>query len=399
MILNSSRSSEVIHAGLYYPPDSLKTIMCLRGRDLIYQRCQTHNIPYKQTGKLVVARKDQVSYIEMLHRKSFQLKLPKHTLLNRPDLPTMLLSGEEARQMEPDLSSDIVASLWSPMTGIVDSHSFMKSLEKDVQDSEGGQVVCGTKVVRVDPYRKSTKAYSVPDIDVAEDGWVVQTSSQGESYTILARNLINAAGLGSTLVLNAILPREERITMYFAKGSYASYSGSGTSKISHLIYPCPETDPKIHSIESLGTHLTLDLQGKIRFGPDLEWIDLPEADAKGDEDDIDFWTKKLIPDDSRLPVMQGAVTSYLPGVALEGLQPDYCGIRPKLIPPGGGFQDFLLRTEYPSMDAQRKRSCVMISLLGIESPGLTSSLAIAERLVEGISSGNRYTNDVKVKNI
>lgn len=397
MSLNSSRNSGVIHAGFFYPPESLKTLMCLRGRDLMYQRCKAHSIPYKQTGKLVVARKDQVSYIEKLHKKSVELKTPRHTLPNGGSvLPTKLLSGEEAREMEPDLSSDIVASLWSPLTGIVDSHCFMKSLEKDIQGSEGGQVVCGTEVVRVDPYRKSTKAYTVPDIDAAEDGWVVQTSSKGESYTILARNLINAAGLGSTLVLNAVLPREERIAMYFAKGSYASYtSGSGTSKISHLIYPCPETDPKIHSFESLGTHLTLDLQGKIRFGPDLEWIDLPEADMKGDEDDNDFWTKHLIPNDSRLSIMQRAVTNYLPGVTLEGLQPDYCGIRPKLIPPGGGFQDFLLRTEYPSIDAQRDQSCSMISLLGIESPGLTSSLAIAEQLVEGMFSGN----DVKIKNI
>jgi L-2-hydroxyglutarate oxidase LhgO len=293
----------------------------------------------------------------------------------------MLLSEEETRETEPNLSPDIVASLWSPLTGIVDSHSFMESLEKDIQDSEGGQLVYGTKVVRIDPYKKSGMTHSVPDVNAAEDGWVVQTSSRGELYAILARNLINASGLGSTLVLNSILPREKRIPLYYARGSYASYHGPGASNISHLIYPCPETGPNVHSLESLGTHLTLDLQGKIRFGPDLEWIDPLEAETKGDEDDGDFWMKRLVPDDSRLAEMHKAVTNYLPGVTLEGLQPDYCGIRPKLIPPDGGFQDFLIRTDYPSPDAERNKSCAMVSMLGIESPGLTSCLAIAERVI------------------
>ncbi len=302
-------------------------------------------------------------------RKFLGLKAPRHFPPNGgPVLPIKLLSGDETREMEPDLSPNIVASLWSPMTGIVDSHSLMSSLEKDIQDSEGGQLVYGTKVIRVDPYKKSTRTHSVPDIVAAEDGWVVQTSSRGELYAILARNLINASGLASTLVLNSIMPREKRIPMYFARGSYASYHGPGTANISHLIYPCPETGPSVHSLESLGTHLTLDLQGKIRFGPDLEWLDPLEADIKSDEDDIDFWMKRLVPDDSRLPAMHLAVTNYLPGVALQGLQPDYCGIRPKLIPPGGGFQDFLIRRDYPSKDAERNRSCAMVSLLGIESP-------------------------------
>ena len=383
--MNSSRNSEVIHAGLYYPHQSLKTSLCLRGRDLMYQRCETYNIPYKQTGKLVVARRDQQSYIEKLYKKSLELNIPRRAFPNGgPILPTKLLSEEETREMEPNLGPDIIASLWSPMTGIVDSHSFMENLEKDIQDSEGGELVYGTKVVRVDPYKKSTKAHSVPDIDATEDGWVVQTSSQEGSYAVLTRNLINAAGLGSTLILNSILPQEKRVPLYFAKGSYASYRGPGTSCISHLIYPCPESRHNVHSFQSLGVHLTLDLQGKIRFGPDLEWLDPPEADIKEDEDDFDFWMKRLVPDDSRLTDMHRAVKNYLPGVTLEGFQPDYCGIRPKLIPPSGGFQDFTIRTDYPSIDAERSRTCAMISLLGIESPGLTSCLAISEYVIEDV---------------
>ncbi|KAF8974737.1 NAD dehydrogenase [Flammula alnicola] len=384
----SSRNSEVIHSGLYYPPASLKTRVCLRGRDLMYERCKAYNIPYKQVGKLVVATKDQRPYVEGLHAKSLKLDWPAHspTAGAREDLvlPTRLLSREEIREMDPDLSEDIVAALWCPKTGIVDSHSFMESLEKDILDSEGGELVFASEVVRIDPYRKSAAAEGGAGVMAAEDGWVVQAASEGEGYAILARNLINATGLSSAMVLNSFLPREKRIPMLYARGSYASYHGPGVSNVKHLIYPCPHTGTNTHAFESLGTHLTLDLRGKIRFGPDIEWIDPSESEIKGTEDDADFWTKHLIPDDTRLPDIHQAVTSYLPGVALEGLQPDYVGIRPKLIPPGGGFQDFLIRTDYPSADAERNHDNLMVSLLGIESPGLTSSLAIAEMVVEDV---------------
>ncbi|KDR83478.1 hypothetical protein GALMADRAFT_55409 [Galerina marginata CBS 339.88] len=384
----SSRNSEVIHSGLYYPLDSLKTSLCLRGRDLMYERCKAHNIPYKQTGKLVVATADQRPYLEGLHAKSLKLKWPAHSPAAAQSdrvLPTKLLSEDELREMEPDLSKDIVSALWCPKTGIVDSHSFMDSLEKDIIESEGGELVFATQVVRLDAYNKSRSAESTPDINAVEDGWVVQTTSEGgEGYAMLARNIINASGLSSVMVLNSLLPKEKRIPMFYARGSYASYHGPGASSVSHLIYPCPYTGRNAHAFESLGTHLTLDLQGKIRFGPDIEWMDLPTSEVKGTENDSDFWTKKLIPDESRLPDMHKAVTSYLPGVTFDGLQSDYVGIRPKLIPPGGGFQDFLFRMDYPNVDAQRNHRNPMISLLGIESPGLTSSLAIAEMVVEDV---------------
>lgn len=351
----------------------------------MYERCKAYNIPYKQTGKLVVAKREQRSYIENLHAKSLKLKWPLHSSprsANDLVLPTTLVSADELREREPDLSRDIVAGLWCPQTGIVDSHSFMESLEKDIQEFEGGELVYATNVVRIDPYKKSEAAEGVPDVAAVEDGWVVQAASaDGESYAVLARNLINASGLSSTLVLNNILPKDKRIPMYWARGSYASYHGPGVSNVKHLIYPCPQVGPNAHGFESLGTHLTLDLQGKIRFGPDIEWIDPPKSELTNTEDDAEFWSRKLVPDDSRLPEMHEAVTSYLPGVTLEGLQPDYVGIRPKLIPPGGGFQDFVIRTDYPSDDAMKAKSGGMISLLGIESPGLTGSLAIAELVV------------------
>jgi len=333
----------------------------------------------------VVARHDQRAYIEKLHTKSFNLRWPSHSLAKPQTenvLPTELLSGEQAREMEPDLSDEIVAALWCPLTGIVDSHAFMESLQLDISESEGGELVLATDVVRVDPYRRPSQG---SNLDV--EGWVVQAtdgSKNIEGYAILARTLINASGLSGALVLNSILSKDERIPMYYARGSYASYHGPGASHVSHLIYPCPETGPNAHAFESLGTHLTLDLQGKIRFGPDIEWMSPPASVDNESEDDGDFWMRNLIPDDSRLRDMHHAVATYLPGVQLHGLQPDYVGIRPKLIPSGGGFQDFVLRVDYPGLDAERNRRCPMISLLGIESPGLTSSLALAEIVVQDI---------------
>lgn len=377
-----------VFLGLYYPPESLKTSLCLRGRDLMYERCNAHNIPYKQVGKLVVATEAQRAYIEGLHAKSLKLKWPAPSS-NKGDrdvvLPTTILSKREVKEKEPDLSDEIVAALWAPKTGIVDSHAFMESLERDIMESEGGELVFSTRVVRLDPFKSSAAAAAVPDVIAKEEGWVVQMTADGEeNVAVLARNVINASGLSSAMVLNSLLSAEYRIPMFYARGSYASYSGLGVANVKHLLYPCPQTGPNAHAFESLGTHLTLDLHGKIRFGPDIEWIDPPNNQLTGTEDDCEFWTKKLVPDESRLPDIHRAVTSYLPGVLQDGLQPDYVGVRPKLIPPGGGFQDFIFRTDYPSAGAARNHRNLMVSLLGIESPGLTSSLAIAEKVVEDV---------------
>lgn len=275
--------------------------------------------------------------------------------------------------MEPSLSPSITAALWSPETGIVDSHSLMQSLERDILDSPGSELVYSTRVVRVDPEK---------------DGWAVQTvtADSDQSDTFLVKTLINASGLSANLVLNSLLPAEKRIPIYFAKGSYATYHGHNIRGVSHLIYPCPNVGGQgKFSFASLGTHLTLDLQGKIKFGPDIEWIPPPEPTPDGEVED--YWRQHLVPDDSpeKMQEVHHAIASYLPGVELKGLSADYVGIRPKLIPPGGGFQDFVLRTDYPATflggDADSRRA-PMISLLGIESPGLTSSLAIAERVVD-----------------
>lgn len=371
--------------GLYYPPQSLKTKLCLRGRDLMYKRCKTYNVPHEQVGKLVVAKEFQRDYICKLHAKSLKLGNKED---GSPILPTVLLSNDAVRQMEPDLSKHIIAALWCPMTGIIDSHSFMESLEKDIIDSENGELVYSTRVVRVDASVRSLVA-ATPDLVSPEDGWVVQvvTGDAEEGDALLARTVINSSGLSSSLILNALLPDDCQIPMYYARGSYASYHGPGVGSVKRLIYPCPDTGPNAHGFQSLGTHLTLDLRGKVRFGPDIEWIEPPPEPIHDRlEDEADFWMKHLAPDESRLPEMYEAVIDYLPNIELAGLQPDYCGVRPKLVPPWGGFQDFLFRSDFPT--GTRKGRNPMLSLLNIESPGLTSSLAIAEHVVENILHRN-----------
>ncbi|KAF4602390.1 hypothetical protein EYR40_005595 [Pleurotus pulmonarius] len=380
----SSRNSEVIHAGLYYPPDSLKTKACLVGRQLLYELCDRNGIAYKKTGKLVVATKDQRPYIEGLHAKAQKFQWPTFASAQRPTntvLPTRLLDSSELHEMQPGLSKELTAALWSPETGIIDSHGLMETLEKEILDSDGGEVVVSTRVVRIDP--------NTPSPTSPRQGWVVQmvTGDATEGDAVLAKTVINSSGLSGPFLLNSLLPKKQRIPMYYARGSYASYHGPGISNISHLIYPCPETGPNAHAFQSLGTHLTLDLQGKVRFGPDIEWLSPASRTDDGErredflegEESIDFWKEHLVPNESRIAEMHAAVSQYLPGVTIDGMQPDYVGVRPKLVPPAGGFQDFVIRADYPS---NVKGNCPMISLLGIESPGLTSSLALGKMVAE-----------------
>ncbi|KAL1732765.1 FAD dependent oxidoreductase [Schizophyllum commune] len=381
----SSRNSEVVHSGLYYPPDSLKTRLCLRGRDLLYEHCEANDIPFRRTGKLVVAHKDQLDYIQALHAKAQNLRWPAtyaraaehHFAGKGPVLPVELFSGAQARELEPDLSPAIAGALWVPATGIVDSHELMQSLERDVDDAENGALVYSTAVTRIDRQ--------------PGEGWVVQTASAGagpeDATALLARTVVNAGGLTAPLILNAIVPESARIPMYFARGSYASYKGPGVAAVRHLIYPCPEVNrgKGAAAFQSLGTHLTMDLANRIKFGPDLEWLDpLVGEDGVESEDAADFWQRHLVPNDARLDEMYQAVTRYLPGVERDGFQPDYVGIRPKIAGPGAGFQDFMIRADYPG---EQEKVNPMVSLLGIESPGLTSSLALAEYVVDGVLGG------------
>ncbi|KAK1829027.1 FAD dependent oxidoreductase [Podospora conica] len=330
----SSRNSEVIHAGIYYPRGSLKTALCVRGKDLLYAFCAQHSIPHRCCGKWIVAQNEtQHAALSRIHA----------FCTNDIHVPVRWVSPAEAARREPAVRAD-AAILESPTTGIIDSHTLMLTLLGHFEDA-GGTLALNSAVTSIAPLSTPSAPGSA--------GWALTVGDT----TITADTLVNAAGLGSVAVHNMIVPPgPRRMTMYYAKGNYFSY-GSSHPKVSTLVYPAPEPGGG-----GLGTHLTLDLAGRMRFGPDVEWVDSPD---------------RLEVTESRLGETVAAVKAYLPGLDETQLRPDYAGIRPKLaregaVAGGKGFVDFVVREE----DGYEG----WVNLLAIESPGLTSCLAIAERV-------------------
>jgi L-2-hydroxyglutarate oxidase LhgO len=318
--VTSSRNSEVIHAGIYYPAGSWMARMCVAGKHALYRYCDEHGIPYKNCGKLIVATaSDETAKLAAIR---------SHAEANGvADMQT--LSGEAARALEPALKCD--AALLSPSTGIIDSHAYMLSLRGEAEDF-GAAFAFHTPIIRA-------KA-SLGRIEI---------EAGGASPMMLACDLlINAAGLSAPAVARAIegMPIEKIPSAYLAKGNY--FSCSARAPFSRLIYPVPEPG-------GLGVHLTLDMAGQARFGPDVEWIET-----------IDYAV-----DPARAARFYPAIRKYWPTLPDGALMPSYSGIRPKIVPPTVARQDFLMQgpTEHGVAG--------LINLFGIESPGLTSSLAIA----------------------
>ncbi|CAM0142246.1 hypothetical protein VKS41_002272 [Umbelopsis sp. WA50703] len=326
----SSRNSEVIHAGLYYPEDSLKTQLCIKGKNMLYELLERTTIPYKKVGKWVVAEdEEQTAYIKSLHEKS-----------KRIGVPTFFMTSEEAYKEEPEILAHSV--LVSPTTGIIDSHSFMEYLETEI-GNHNGDVALGSQV-------KSIRAAETLG------GYLIEIATPPTTDTptlVLAKHVFNAAGLHADKIANMLMP--DAYKLYYAKGQYFGYRKK--SPVSRLIYPCPEKN-----LAGLGTHLTLDMSGRCKFGPDIAYIDSLDDYSVQD-------------DDLKLNQFVAAVKKYFPKVDQSSLYPDYAGIRPKLAAPGGSFQDFVIKEE---SQAGYKN---FYNLIGIESPGLTSSLAIAEHVV------------------
>ncbi|KAJ5758046.1 uncharacterized protein N7511_006740 [Penicillium nucicola] len=334
---NPSQSNQVIHAGLYYPASSLKTSLCIQGRDLLYDLCKKNNIPHRNTKKWIVAQTpDQWAAALKIHAHSQSL-----------NAPTRPIGQAEAQAREPDVKAD-AGILESETTGIVDSHSLMTYLQGSFEE-RGGDIAFKTRVTAVEAVDGGKGGYRLTAV----------SGEDGSETTITVETLVNSAGHGACEISNMLLPAERHFVPHYAKGTYFSYAAS-RPRTNVLVYPV--TMP---GTGGLGTHLTLDMGGRIRFGPDVEWVDAADD---------------LVPSAARLEMALPEIRAYLPGVDLDAISLDYCGIRPKLgrggaVNEGSGFQDFIIREEegLPGF----------VNLLGIESPGLTSSLAIGE-MVEGI---------------
>uniref|UniRef100_A0A060T277 L-2-hydroxyglutarate dehydrogenase, mitochondrial n=1 Tax=Blastobotrys adeninivorans TaxID=409370 RepID=A0A060T277_BLAAD len=321
----SARNSEVIHAGINYAPDALRTTLCIKGKEMLYEAGRKYGIEMNNCGKWVVAQDDkQYQHLERMYARS-----------RETGVPLEWLSPEKAKQMEPAVIAR-AGILNSPTTGIVSAHSVMSFLEGQIENN-GADVALNTKVERVEYLGNS-------------NGYIVSCENEGETMDLKADCVINAAGHGAVAVSNSVLPSDRQFTAYYLKGNYFSYNAS-RPKVSRLVYPCPSD----HA--SLGTHLTLDLGGKIKFGPDVEWTDR--------HDDYKVSGKNLDPAIKE-------IQTYLQGIDPTALTPDYVGIRPKIVPTGKVFQDFYIKHEegFPGF----------INLLNIESPGLTSCMAIAEHV-------------------
>ncbi len=323
----SSRNSEVIHAGIYYPAGSLKAQLCVQGKQALYAYCAERGIAHRRCGKLIVANTaSQLAALPSIIEKARANGVHDLRLLNR----------EQARELEPEL--ECLGAVHSPSTGIVDSHGLMLSLQGDLEHA-GGMVVCHAQV----------------DLLAATDvGIDVQTR---DGTRLRARTVINAAGLGACDLALRVrgLAADHVPRAWFAKGNY--FTLSGRSPFEHLIYPAPEPDKHL---AGLGVHLTLDLGGQAKFGPDVQWVDRA--------DDLQV-------DPARGEAFYAEVRRYWPGLPEGALQPGYAGMRPKISGPHEPAADFVIQG--PAVHGVPG----LVNLFGIESPGLTSCLAIADQVV------------------
>jgi L-2-hydroxyglutarate oxidase LhgO len=323
----SSRNSGVIHAGLYYPPGSLKSELCIRGRELLYARCEARGIPHRRTGKIIVAvDAAEVGALEALRARAEAAGAGALTELD----------GEGVRRLEPNVRA--AAGLLSPASGIVDVHALMGSYLAEAEKH-------GTAL---------SLRTAVAGLERRGAGWEVETvSAGGERFRFFVGRVVNAAGLEADRVaalagldVDALGYRQR-----FCKGDYFSIAPSAGALTTRLVYPVP-------SGGGLGIHVTMDLGGRFTLGPDAEYVEAPRFDV----------------DPGKAALFGAAARRYLPGLRDEMLAPDRSGVRPKLAGPGEGFRDFVIE------EASAHGAPGLVNLLGIESPGLTAAEAIGERV-------------------
>jgi len=321
----SSRNSEVVHAGIYYPSGSLKAELCVKANPMIYDICETYQVPYKKCGKLIVANGEaEVKQLEGIikHAKSIGAR----------DLE--MIDKDRVHELEPNVKAD--AAILSPTTGIVDAHGLMDHFHREARHKAGSDpVVLDTEVNRI----KQTT-----------DGYIVEMISGGEPFEIESRVVINSAGLYSDKVaaMTGIDLDEAGYRIYWSKGEYFSLTGKPPALM--LIYPPPPQDAA-----SLGIHSVPDLTGRLKFGPNAFYVD--EINYAVESEKEPFWRD---------------IVKYFPTVKMEDLHPEMAGIRSKLQGPGDPVKDFVIKHE------EDRGLPGFINLVGIESPGLTSSPAIAE---------------------
>jgi L-2-hydroxyglutarate oxidase LhgO len=343
----SSRNSEVVHGGLYYPTGSLKAKLCVRGKAMLYAYCAERGLPILQCGKLIVA--------------THASQLPKLSAIEAQavanGVPVQRLSREQARALEPDL--ECIEALHSPTTGIVSGHDLMTALQGDLENA-GGMVVLATSVLKIDFRHQYSQIAGVLSAQSAMESGA--GFERIESTQIGFKQLINAAGLYAPQLAQRMLGLDEKHIpkAHYAKGNY--YSLSSKVPFKRLIYPVPEAG-------GLGVHLTIDLGGQAKFGPDLEWLS-----SVSDPDEIDYSV-----DPRRSDAFYAEVRKYWPGLQDGQLMPSYSGVRPKITAPHEAAADFVIQGEAVH------RIKGLVNLFGIESPGLTSSMAIADWVATSLS--------------
>ncbi|CAM9743063.1 unnamed protein product [Ascophyllum nodosum] len=344
----TSRNSEIIHAGLYYKPGSLKAKLCLQGREALYQYCSERGVQHNRCGKLVVASTEgQLPALRNLHERAIANGV----------VDVRLVSPEEAKEMEPEVVCK--EALLSPSSGILDSHALMRSLQGDAEAR--GAVVALRSPVR--------------GAKVAAEGGIVASV---DGMDIGCRALVNCAGL-SAIDLAASVQGSTPSSVpeaFFAKGNYFRYAGAHPFR--RLVYPLPEPN-----YAGLGVHVTIDLAGKIRFGPDVEWVSRSES-----TDDADGFDYRVDP--TRSEAFAESIRRYWPQVDESKLVPDYSGIRPKLRGPKGSLPSKPGKGDFDIQGSEAHGVIGLVNLMGLESPGLTASLAIAEHVADMLESDLKH---------